>query len=204
MSHPASADRPHGSRQLLARLFSRGGSNPLGDTLLRWHLWLHRVEHGDGLQLEGKLPAVSNAGDFRIGHRVVIRSPQHRIEFSTAAGARLTIGADSYVNQGCTLAAAQLIEIGERCLLGEFVAIHDTHFHPLQPGEPVKTAPVRIGHNVWIGHRAILLAGIAVGDHAVIGAGAIVTKDVPARSVVGGNPAKLIRTLDCPDGWRRP
>jgi acetyltransferase-like isoleucine patch superfamily enzyme len=162
------------------------------------------VEFGAQVHLEGKFPAVINEGTMIIGDRVVIRSPNHRIEFSAASSARLTIGAHSYINQGCTLSATQLIEIGERCLLGEFVAIHDSNFHPVQPSEGVRTAPVRIGHNVWIGHRAIILAGVTIGDHAVVGAGAVVARDVPARAIVAGAPAKVIRTLDCPDAWRRP
>lgn len=177
---------------------------PLRNAVLRLFLRFHGVEGGRDIQSAGGLPAVCNEGTMQFGDHVVIRSPHHRIELHSSPGARLVIGAGSYLNQGCTLAATRSIEIGERCLIGEFVAIHDTNFHAVQPSQPVKSAPVHIGHNVWIGHRAIILAGVTIGDHAVIGAGAVVTKDVPARHVVGGNPAKLIRVLECPDAWRRP
>ena len=56
-------------------------------------------------------------------------------------------------------------------------------------------APVKIGNNVWIGAHATILAGVTVGDNAVVAAGAVVTKDVPANAVVGGVPAKIIKTI---------
>ena len=58
------------------------------------------------------------------------------------------------------------------------------------------TKPVTIGDSVWIGGSAILLPGVKIGDKSVVGAGAVVTKDVPANVVVAGNPAKIIRTID--------
>jgi acetyltransferase-like isoleucine patch superfamily enzyme len=171
---------------------------------LKTQLAFHSVHHGSALELEGRLPLIHNAGQIRLGDHVVLRSAQARVELHTFSSGYLSIGHHSYLNQGCTLAATDRIEIGERCLIGEFVAIHDTHFHRTEPARPVTTAPIRIGHNVWIGHRAIILAGVTIGDHAIIGAGAIVTKNVPARTIVAGNPAKPVRTFDCPDDWRRP
>lgn len=203
----ASSDFPLSAPRLtrsVGERYARWCVSPLRNALLRTLLRFHGVQCGRDIQSGGGLPSVCNEGTMQLGDRVVVRSPHHRIELHSSPGARLVIGADSYLNQGCTLAATRSIEIGERCLVGEFVAIHDTNFHAVQPGQPVKSAPVRIGHNVWIGHRAIILAGVTIGDHAVIGAGAVVTKDVPARHVVGGNPAKLIRVLECPDAWRRP
>ena len=200
-SSPSDSNRV---RRVLARWLARPRSGPLHDAFFGMWLRFHGVECGSDLHLEGKFPAIINEGKMRLGNRVVIRAPIHRTELSTGHGARLTIGANSYINQGSTISASQLIEIGERCLIGEFVAIHDSNFHPLQPGELIRTAPIRIGHNVWIGHRATILAGVTIGDHAVIGAGAIVTRVVPPRTVVGGVPAKVIRTFDCPDDWRRP
>jgi maltose O-acetyltransferase len=74
-----------------------------------------------------------------------------------------------------------------------------TPIHPIDPElraagwESAK--PIHIGSNVWIGSGAIILGGVTIGDHAVIGAGAVVTKDVPARTVAVGNPARVIKTL---------
>ncbi|MDM0046152.1 acyltransferase [Variovorax dokdonensis] len=151
----------------------------------------------------GVLPRIVNHGRLQLSHGVDFYSPVHPVEVFVGDGAGMAIGAGTFINQGTTMAAACSVEIGEHCHIGEFVAIHDTHFHCVSPDQPVKTAPVRIGRNVWIGHRAIVLAGVSVGDHAVIGAGAVVTKDVPARTMVGGNPARPLGTFECPDDWRR-
>ncbi len=148
-------------------------------------------------------PRISNQGRLYLENHVTFNSPIHPVEVFVGPGASMTIGAGTFINQGTTLAAAASLEIGPHCLVGEFVAIHDTNFHSVSPDQPAKTRPVRIGRNVWIGHRAIILAGVTVGDHAIIGAGAVVTKDVPARTIVAGNPAAPVRTFDCPDDWRR-
>lgn len=177
---------------------------PLRHARIKRYLARHRVRHGWPIAIDGRFPRLANDGEFLLGDNVSLDSPVYPIELMVGRNASLSIGSHSYINQGCTFAATRVIEIGERCLIGEFVAIHDTNFHAIQPDQPVKTAPVHIGHNVWIGHRAIILAGVTIGDHAVIGAGAVVTRNVPARTIVGGNPARPIRTLDCPDEWRRP
>lgn len=80
----------------------------------------------------------------------------------------------------------------------------DTAFHSVSPMASVKAAPIKIGKNVWIGTRAIILPGVTIGDHAVVGAGALVSRDVPPCTVVGGVPARPISTFECPDDWHRP
>ena len=172
---------------------------------LRLCLRSHGAVVGPSVELYGKTPRVQNdGGQLGVGGFVVFRSPQFRAEISLWPDAVVTIGAHSYVNQGASIAAVNRVEIGERCLIGEFVAIYDTNFHPVEPRSGVKTAPVKIGRNVWIGHRAIILPGVTIGDHAIVGAGAVVTKDVPSLTIVGGNPARPIRTIECPADWRRP
>ncbi|WP_372642003.1 DapH/DapD/GlmU-related protein [Hyphomicrobium sp.] len=73
----------------------------------------------------------------------------------------------------------------------------------MEPSRATRVAPVRLGVNVWVGRSAILLPGVTIGDHAVIAAGSIVTSDIPARTVAAGAPARPIRSLEVPDGWRR-
>jgi len=99
--------------------------------------------------------------------------------------------------------ASHSIEIGDDCLIGDLVAIFDSDHHPMEPSRPTRFAPVRLGRNVWIGRSATILPGVTIGDHAVIAGGSIVTGDVPARTLMAGVPARPIRTLDVPDGWRR-
>ncbi len=98
------------------------------------------------------------------------------------------------------------ISIGKYCQIGAYVAIHGTN-HPIThpsiyinyrffSGELSKyktSKPVKIGNDVWIGHGAIVLSGITIGDGCIIGAGSVVTRDVEPYSVVAGNPAKLLR-----------
>ena len=109
------------------------------------------------------------------------------------------------------LVAAQRIEIGDDVLMSWGVTIVDHNSHSLEWSDrqhdvvnwgkgvklwdQVTVAPVRIGHKVWIGFGASILKGVTVGEGAVVAAGAVVTKDVPAWSVVAGNPAKVIRAL---------
>lgn len=119
-------------------------------------------------------------------------------------GGSLTIGERVFVNQGATIVAHVSISIGDDCRIGDYVGIYDTDYHPVEQGAEVRRAPVVIGRNVWLGRGAIVLPGVTIGDHAVVGAGSVITSDVPARTLVAGNPAKPIRELSAEDGWRRP
>jgi acetyltransferase-like isoleucine patch superfamily enzyme len=95
------------------------------------------------------------------------------------------------------------IEVGDHTMIGDMVTIYDTSCHEVSPGIPAVARRVRLGRNVWVGARAMILPGVTIGDHSVIGAGSIVTKDVPERAIAVGNPAKVIKTFDCPDDWVR-
>lgn len=90
------------------------------------------------------------------------------------------------------------IEIGDHLLCGDGVSIIDSDFHGTSPDRICREsncAPVKIGNNVWIGSRSLILKGVSIGDNAVIGAMSLVTRDVPANTVVGGNPAKILREI---------
>jgi acetyltransferase-like isoleucine patch superfamily enzyme len=108
-------------------------------------------------------------------------------------GATIRIGNGTYLNRGTELVAARQITIGRDCKIARDVIIMDTDQHALPSGDLVAD-PVIVGDRVWIGARAIVLKGVKIGDDAVIGAGSVVTKDVPPRGVVGGVPARLLRT----------
>ena len=88
------------------------------------------------------------------------------------------------------------MEIGDGCLIGHQV-VFATLNHDLVPSKRgnMFPAPIRLGKNVWVGSHATILAGVTVGDNAVIAAGAVVARDVPANTVVGGVPAKVIKTI---------
>jgi acetyltransferase-like isoleucine patch superfamily enzyme len=124
-------------------------------------------------------------------------------------GAEVSIGARAFVNG--TLVVAQRIDIGDDVLIAWGVTIvdHDSHavafskrsadVEKWMRGEKdwrhVPIAPVVISDKVWIGFNAIVLSGLTIGEGAVVGAGSVVTRDVPPWSIVAGNPARLVREL---------
>ncbi|MCB1130455.1 MAG: acyltransferase [Verrucomicrobiae bacterium] len=114
-------------------------------------------------------------------------------------------GAILELKDGCGVSSSQIIatvgiEIGESTAIGAGCLICDSDMHeiPLGSQNPVKSAPIRIGRNVFIGARSIILKGVTIGDGAVIGAGAVVTRDVPAGAIAAGNPARIIGGAEKP------
>lgn len=121
-------------------------------------------------------------------------------------GENIHFGDGCEVNMNCTFLDDNIIEIGDGCLIAPNVQIY-TAFHPTKAahrqGEKkadgsfefctTVSAPVKIGKNVWIGGGAIILPGVTIGDDTVIGAGSVVTKDIPAGKVARGNPCRVIR-----------
>jgi len=94
--------------------------------------------------------------------------------------------------------AAEKIDIGDACMIAHGAYISDADWHDIYDrAEPVgKTKPIVLKDNVWIGDSAIICKGVTIGENSIIGAGSVVTKDVPANSVYAGNPAKLVKKLD--------
>jgi carbonic anhydrase/acetyltransferase-like protein (isoleucine patch superfamily) len=108
-------------------------------------------------------------------------------------GAQLILGG-GYINSNAQIVCNQSITIGNGVAIADVVLIRDTDDHDIFYEGYQKSAPVVIGDRVWIGQRATILKGVAIGDGAVIAAGAVVTKDVPPNTIVGGVPAKVIKT----------
>ena len=109
----------------------------------------------------------------------------------------IRIGGKTYINNNCVLISeGPGIEIGRNCFIGPEVCIFDSDFHGLlERGKPLKEA-VKVGDNVFVGARAIILKGVRVGDNSTVAAGAVVAKEVPANAVVAGNPAKVVKVLE--------
>jgi maltose O-acetyltransferase len=126
-----------------------------------------------------------------MGEGSVIRPP-----FFCDYGSNIRIGSGCFVNFGCVFLDVAVIEIGEDCQIGPLVQIL-TADHPrdaAQRREGLESGkPIAVGANVWIGGGAILLPGIRIGDDAIIGAGSVVTRDVPAGATVSGNPARAAK-----------
>jgi maltose O-acetyltransferase len=126
-----------------------------------------------------------------IGGDSVIRPPFH-----CDYGTNIRIGRGCFVNFGCVFLDVAAIALGDACQIGPLVQIL-TADHPRDAAQRrdgyESGKPITIGANVWIGGGAILLPGISIGEDAIVGAGSVVTRDVPAGATVSGNPARAAR-----------
>ena len=129
----------------------------------------------------------------KVGERVFME-PNFTCEF----GKNITLGNDLYINFGCTLLDCGQIVIGNNTLLGPNVSMYSAN-HSLDAQERIEGAlipePIIIGNRVWIGGGSTILSGVTIGDDTVIGAGSVVTHDIPAGVVAAGNPCKVIRKI---------
>ena len=116
--------------------------------------------------------------------------------FYTDFGKNITIGRDVFINSGCHFQDQGGIEIGDGALIGHNVVLATIN-HDLDPAMNRKNhyAPIKIGAHVWIGSNTTILSGVSIGEWSVVAAGAVVTKDVPPMTVVGGVPAKIIKKI---------
>lgn len=113
-------------------------------------------------------------------------------------GSHIEVGKNFFANYNCTIIDVAKVRIGDNCMLAPNVAIY-TAGHPVHPDSRNSLyeygAEVTIGDNVWIGGNAVILPGVKIGSNTVIGAGSVVTKDIPDWVVAGGNPCKVIRKI---------
>jgi acetyltransferase-like isoleucine patch superfamily enzyme len=133
--------------------------------------------------------------------------------FSIGKNGRCIVGDFTLLN-GALIMAEEKIQIGSHCLVSWNVGIADSDFHPLEPAQrlidahalapflkdrpprpKLKTVPVIISDNVWIGMNATILKGVTIGENSVVAAGSVVTKSVPPNVVVAGNPAVQVKTF---------
>ena len=118
--------------------------------------------------------------------------------FLCVFGSNITIGNNFFANYNVQLLDPNRIEIGDDVLLAPNVIVC-TAGHPVDPALRAQgleyAKPIKIGNGVWVGAGAIILPGVTIGDHSVIGAGAVVNRDIPANCVAVGNPARVIKTI---------
>ena len=146
---------------------------------------------------------ISRRGELRLGRFVwigdgtKIRCHEGLVE----------IGDKTVIGQECTVSAYRHVSIGRECVIADRAMLLDFDHEIADVERPIRLQgiskrDVRVGHNVWIGYGACILAGVTVGDNAVIGASAVVTRDVPANAVVAGVPARVVRMREAPKRLR--
>ena len=116
--------------------------------------------------------------------------------FYTDIGKNITVGKNVFINACCHFQDQGGITLGDNCLVGHNV-VFATLNHGFAPEErqSMLPAPIVVGRNVWIGSNSTILQGVTIGDNSIIAAGSVVTKDVPANTIVAGVPARFIRSI---------
>ena len=176
-------------RYLWRRFFTSAGRRWRTDGL---------VFFGPGLELEISPRGQVEFGRFVwLGDRTKVRCHEGRVE----------IGAKTVMGQECTISAYQRVRIGEQCVIADRAMFIDFDHGVVEVERPIRLQgiykrDVEVGSNVWIGYGACILRGVSVGDNAIVGTNAVVTKDVPANAVVAGIPARIIRMREAPEQMR--
>ena len=180
------------------RWFGPGSYWENAEAVLRARWYLRNANYvGARVRVWGQ-PKIQNAGTIRIGNRTKLISHTAPLDLAVSSGATLDIGERVFINYGCSLGATQLISIGPRCAIGSHAIIIDNDFHTVDPEkryEVPPSAPIILEENVWLGARVIVLRGVTIGAHSVIGAGSVVTRNIPPRSVAVGLPARVVKSI---------
>jgi acetyltransferase-like isoleucine patch superfamily enzyme len=155
------------------------------------------VEIGSGLATErqgGNQIWVQAGGTLCLGRDVWLRTEHGENHITVFPGARIEVGPRALLN-GAMLHAKREIRIGADARLGFGVRVIDADLHPLDSQTPERVEPVRIGDRVWLGANVLVLRGVCIGDDVVVGAAAVVTRDLPSGVLAVGSPARPVREL---------
>lgn len=167
--------------------------------VLRARFYLRRADRlGARVRVWGRPTVNVWGGHLLVGDRVMVVSTVATTEIAVGTGATLEIGERVFINYGCSIVANRLVRIGPRCSIGTHAILMDNDFHRIEPehrNERPDSRPIVLEENVWLGARVTVLRGVTIGKDSVIGAGSVVTRDIPARSVAVGLPAKVVRRL---------
>jgi acetyltransferase-like isoleucine patch superfamily enzyme len=135
-------------------------------------------------------------------HSTVIATPDRKVRLTVwsdlEGGGKIEIGRYALICPGVRISAATEISVGDSSMLAQGVFVTDSDWHGVYDRSLAigNTVPVHIGNNVWIGDSAIICKGVRIGENSIIGAGAVVVRDIPANSVAAGNPAEVLKYLD--------
>ncbi len=199
--------RPAGARQGFEWL--RHPSNALRIRRV-WAEFERQAEIGADVRLGRGARLINRAGSeaVRVGGETVIRGILRNEQ-----GGSMAIGSRVYIGDGVILSAMAAVEIGDETLIAHGVQLFDNDTHPLDAGQraldfrrklghkttkplTIARAPVRIGRGCWLGMNSLVMKGVVIGDGTVVAGGSVVTQDLPAGIVAGGNPARPLRTLE--------
>ena len=208
ISHLIRENKPQQLVSLLSRMLWFNIKHRFNTLSAYWLLWRWGGEVGSGLKVAGRIRC-HNRGKMVLGSGVSINSNadnnyiggDRRTSFWIGRGASLTIE-DSVRISGTTVVAMNSVTIGKNTFIGGGCEIYDTDFHEIDPVQRkertgnIKTAPVIIGRDVFVGGFSIILKGVNIGQGAVVGAGSVVTKDIPAGEIWVGDPAKFIKKIE--------
>ena len=169
----------------------------------------HRVIVGKAFTVHGALKLM-NSGVIQLGDHVTINSGSYfnpvggsrRTVLAAARGATIRIGNHCGISNSLLYAATEIV-LEDNVMIGGGCSICDTDFHPIDfesrigaGCEETKRKPILIKEGAFVGMNSIILKGVTVGRHSVVGAGSVVTKDIPDNEIWAGNPAKFIKTIE--------
>lgn len=187
------------------------GRNTLGDLLkkvigyLRGQTLKLRIKTTGPVKQYGRMKVVKRNGYIEIGSRSAVW-PGVKIEATSVfenKTATVKIGRRCNLGDNLQIHCADSVTIGDNVGIAWDVIIMDHNYHSITgfaEGEPdLDPRPVVIGNRVWLGIRTIVLKGVHIGDGCIIGAGSVVTRDIPPNTLAAGNPAKPIKTIQYPE-----
>jgi len=159
-----------------------------------------------GHHLRGNNCLIRNIGTIILGNHVSLNS-YVRGEMSRAGlftytdNASIQIGNNTIISGAC-VHSRKGISIGDNCLIGAGAIIIDNNSHSISVDPSIRhsrqdidESEILIGNNVWIGFRSLVMKGVNIGDNSIVAAGSVVTKDIPPNTIVGGNPARHVKTI---------
>ncbi|MEW6442095.1 MAG: acyltransferase [bacterium] len=157
-------------------------------------------EVGRNVRTDGDIPLIIGSGRIRIGDHVFLGNRQAWIlQKNLFQRPELIIGSHTSINYRVVISVECRVEIGNRCRIAEEVKIFDNNSHSIHYQDRRQTiedvAPVQIEDDAWIGMNSIILKGVRIGRGSVVAAGSVVTKSVPEETLVGGNPAVVIKRI---------
>lgn len=162
------------------------------------HLW--GIKFGRGCSFRGNMIFFRATGtsieigkycSFNSSSRFNFRGINHCCIIQTKGNGRIVIG-NNFGASGVSIVSSISVTIGDDVMCGTNVIIGDRNDHEDRYPE-WQPMPIIIGNNVWIGMNSIIMRGVSIGDNTIIGAGSIVTKDIPSNVIAAGNPCKIIK-----------